>query len=84
METPFGVSLPGPDQGWRIEMYFGTYERLGVSVFATTRVVLRVAQRKLKKQVRYSRQSRDMRHEFYRELLKHHKHARELVEQWRL
>ena len=48
---------------------FGTYQRLRVPVSASAREVLRAAQRKLRKPVRYSRDHREARHQFYRAML---------------
>ena len=52
--------------------YFNTYLRLNLHVGATSREVLRAAQRKLKPEFRYDRFWRDQRHAFYREMLQHH------------
>lgn len=66
--------LKHPDESDDVP-YYGTYERLHVPVWATTREVLRAAQKKLRRKVRYARSARAMRHEFYRAMLAHHKRA---------
>jgi hypothetical protein len=65
-------------------MYTGTYERLGVSVFASTRKVIRAASRKLRPEATSSRKHRKARHAFYREMLACHRAALELVILFRL
>jgi hypothetical protein len=60
-------------------MYTGTYERLGVTVFASSREVIRAASRKLKPKARFGRKHRETRHTFYRDILACHRAARELV-----
>lgn len=58
--------------------YFNTYLRLNLHVSATSREVLRAAQRKLKPEFRYDRLLRGQRHAFYREMLQHHRDAQNL------
>ena len=58
--------------------YYSTYLRLNLHVGATSREVLRAAQRKLKPEFRYDRFWRDQRHAFYREMLQHHHAAQNL------
>jgi hypothetical protein len=65
-------------------MYTGTYERLGVTVFASNREVIRAASRKLKPKARFGRKLREARHAFYRDILACHRAARELVIRVRL
>jgi hypothetical protein len=65
-------------------MYTATYERLGVTVFATDREVIKAASRKLKPEARFDRKQRAARHLFYREILACHRAARELVIRFRL
>jgi hypothetical protein len=65
-------------------MYTGTYERLGVSVFASNREVVKAASRKLRPEARSSRKHRKARHAFYGELLACHRAALELVIRFRL
>jgi hypothetical protein len=64
--------------------YLGTYNRLGVHVYASPREVIRAARTKLKHQALRDREYRKSRHEFYRAMLKFHKKARKLVTNWRL
>jgi hypothetical protein len=63
---------------------YGTYLRLGISVHASWRCVIRAAARKLKPSVRHARVHRDARHHFYREMLGYHRNDQDLVERWRL
>jgi hypothetical protein len=65
-------------------MYTGTYERLGVTVFANSREVIRAASRKLKPKARFGRKHREARHAFYRKMLACHHAALELVITFRL
>ena len=65
-------------------MYTGTYERLGVTVFASNREVIRAASRKLKPGARSDRKQRTARHAFYRTMLACHGAALELVIRFRL
>lgn len=59
---------------------YGTYCRLHVPVWATTREVIRAAQTKLMPRARYSRQDRTARHAFYRTMLDYHAKARRLYD----
>jgi hypothetical protein len=63
------------------EAYYGTYQRLNVSVLATPRVVVRAASRKLTKQFRTSAADRGSRHEFYRIMLRLHRRSAHLYYQ---
>jgi hypothetical protein len=63
--------------------YFGTYQRLGVSVYATNREVIRAAYSKLIPTCR-TFLWRDRRKAFLREILEHHAQARAVVLEWRL
>ncbi len=63
---------------------YGAYLRLGVSVHASWRSVIRAAAHKLKRSVRFSSAHRDARHRFYREMLGHHRNDQDLVTRWRL
>lgn len=51
---------------------FGTYQRLGVHVWATSREVIKAASRKLRPECRYARAHRVSRHAFYRTMLAYH------------
>ncbi len=57
---------------------FGTYERLNVPVWATSREVIKAASLKLKPAVRFSPQHRDARHRFYLTMLEYHDKARDI------
>ena len=61
-----------------------TYHRLNMHVADSPCDVIRAARRKIKPSARGSREYRDARHLFYREMLKHHEDARELVRHFRL
>jgi hypothetical protein len=63
---------------------YGTYERLNVHVHASNLALLRAARMKLRPDVRTSREHREARHKFYREMMKYHADARELVRYFRL
>jgi hypothetical protein len=65
-------------------MYIGTYERLGVNVYASNRDVIRAASRKLRPEIRFVRKHRRTRHAFYREMIACHRAALELVVRFRL
>jgi hypothetical protein len=65
-------------------MYTGTYERLGVTVFASNRDVIKAPSRNLKPEARFARKHRKARHAFYREILACHRAALELVIVFRL
>jgi hypothetical protein len=65
-------------------MYTGTYERLGVTVFASNREVIKASSRKLKPEARFTRKHRKARHAFYREVLASHRAALDLVIRFRL
>jgi hypothetical protein len=63
---------------------YGTYLRLGVTVWASDRAVIRAARRKLARSARRDPAKREARKRFYREMLKHHANARRLVAEFRL
>lgn len=63
---------------------FGTYQRLHVSVHATNREVIKAASKKLKPAARTSREYREGRHLFYRNMLEYHAQALAVVEEWSL
>lgn len=63
---------------------YGTYQRLNVSVYASNREVIRAASRKLKPSARHSREYREGRHLFYRNMIEYHAKALALVKEWRL
>ena len=62
---------------------YGTYERLGVHVFASAKEVIRAAQTKLAPAA-FTLEHRQRRKEFYKIMLRYHKEAQELVRGWRL
>lgn len=62
----------------------GTYQRLGVTVFASHREVIKAASRKLKPEARFNRKHRTARHAFYRDMLAGHRAALDLVIRFRL
>lgn len=62
----------------------GTYHRLNVHVFASWRKVVRAAAGKLNRSARRDPTKRSARKLFYREMLRHHRDAQELVHAWRL
>ncbi len=62
---------------------FGTYQRLGVHVWASDMQVIRAAQRKLKRSAWYDRKSRVERHRFYRLMLRYHRAEQELCRKYR-
>lgn len=57
---------------------FGTYNRLGLPVWATERQVIRAARFKLTRRARWGRECRSERHKFLRQMLAHHVDARKL------
>lgn len=61
-----------------------TYERLGVSVYATPREVIRAARRRLTKRYLRQRKNKGARWAFYKIMLRHHSEARDLVKRFRL
>ena len=63
---------------------YGTYLRLGVSVHASWRDVVRAASRKLVRKARRDPAKRDLRKQFYREMLDYHRKDQDLVYAWRL
>jgi hypothetical protein len=62
-----------------MEMYYGQYCRLRVTVWATNREVIKATSRMIKKTHRYDRASRVPRHVFYRSALELHKDAQKLM-----
>ena len=62
----------------------GTYLRLGVTVWASDRTVIRAARRKLTRSARRDPAKRDARKRFYHEMLAHHTNAQRLVAEFRL
>lgn len=65
-------------------MTFGTYERLGVSIYASNRDVIRAARNKLRPSCWHDPAYRDGRKLFYRNMLEYHARARDLAHAWRL
>jgi hypothetical protein len=63
---------------------FATYQRLHVLVSASNREVIKAASKKLKPAARTSREYREGRHLFYRNMLEYHAQARNLVKEWKL
>jgi hypothetical protein len=63
---------------------YGTYLRLGITVHAGWRAVVRAAARKLKPEARRDPARRTARHRFYREMLEYHRGAQQIVTDWRL
>lgn len=62
----------------------GTYHRLNVHVFASWRDVVRAASTRLTHEALRDPAKRAARKVFYREMLRHHRDAQELVRVWRL
>jgi hypothetical protein len=60
-------------------VHIGTYKRLGVTVFASDREVIRAASRKLKRAARLDRKHGEAPHAFQRQMLTCHHAALELV-----
>jgi len=65
-------------------MGWAMYERLNVHVYATNYELIRAVRRVIHKKALHKRLFRDGRHGLYREMIKHHKDARELVDEFRL
>lgn len=63
-------------------MYYGTYHRLRVHVSATPKQVLRALYKKLRP-IALTRQQRANRHAIAREILAHHRDAREIFIRYR-
>jgi hypothetical protein len=61
-----------------MSLYFGTYERLGVHIYASSREVLRAANRMLAPRS-FTRDYREARHTYYRLMLAYHEKARDLA-----
>lgn len=64
-------------------MAFGTYQRLNVHVLASDREVIRATRKKISETHLYDRRARTARHSLYKEMLHHHKKARELYIEYR-
>ena len=63
---------------------YGTYLRLGVTVWDSDRTVIRAARRKLTRYARRDPAKRDAHKRFYCEMLVHHADAQRLVAEFRL
>lgn len=63
---------------------FGTYQRLGVHVWSSNRVLLRLARKMIAPAYRSRQDYRDARHKFYREMIAHHHNEQTLMREWRL
>ena len=62
---------------------YGTYLRLGITVWDSDRTVIRAARRKLTRPAR-DPAKREARKRFYREMLEHHASAQRLIAEFRL
>ena len=62
----------------------GTYLRLGVTVWASDRTVIRAARRKLTRSARRDPAKREARKRFYREMLEYQRKDQSLCVQFRL
>lgn len=65
-------------------MTYGTYLRLGITVHANWRAVVRAAAKKLTLQARRDPAKRESRHRFYRQMLDYHREAQKIVSYCRL
>ena len=63
---------------------YATYLRLGVTVWASDRTVIRAARRKLARSARRDPAKREARKRFYRDMLEHHASAQRLAAEFRL
>lgn len=63
---------------------YGTYCRLGVNIHALDTTVVRAARQKIAAKHRNSPDKREARKKFYREMLEHHHHDRDLYRQFGL
>jgi hypothetical protein len=63
---------------------YGTYLRLNRHVHAGWRTVIRAAAAKLTREARRDPAKRDLRKQFYREMLTHHRDAQQIVHRFRL
>lgn len=63
---------------------YGTYLRLGITVWDSDRAVIRAARRKLARSARRDPAKREARKRFYREMLEHHASAQRLAAEFRL
>jgi len=64
--------------------FYGTYQRLGVPVFAPRLTLLRAAVRALSKKCRRDPAQRALRHTFYREVLEHQRNDQAICIKYRL
>lgn len=65
-------------------MWFATYQRLRIPVWASDVEVIRVARRKIARGARKARQHRKSRHSFFRKMLKYHHAEQNLCSRFRL
>jgi hypothetical protein len=63
---------------------YGTYLRLGITVWDSDRAVIRAARRKLARSARRDPAKREARKRFYREMLAQHANAQRLAAEFRL
>ncbi len=63
---------------------YSTYLRLDILVWDNNRAVIRAARRRLAQSARRDPGKRDARKRLYREMLRHHADAQQLVKQFRL
>ena len=63
---------------------FGTYQRLGVHVYASNLEVIRAARKKLTRKAQRDLSYRTARKDFYRIMLRYHQEARQLVAEFAL
>lgn len=63
---------------------FGTYQRLGVHVYASNREVIKAARSKLQKRCWHDPAYREGRKLFYRNMLEYHAQARALCNTFKL
>lgn len=63
---------------------FGTYQRLGVHVYEPDIAVVRAARRLITPKHRSSPEKKEERKVFYRQMLDHHRHERELCKEFSL
>lgn len=63
---------------------YATYLRLDITVWDSSRTVIRAARHKLARSALHDPTMRDARKRFYREMLRHHDDAQRLVAQFRL
>ena len=63
---------------------FGTYQRLGVHIYASDMEVIRAARRKLQRKARRDPALKTKRKAFYRQMLAYHRHALNLARAFHL